>query len=93
MTPVKLSHPRPPAPGHPQRPEVAALSREVQDLLAGLSSTANRIEPYAGPAATLLAKKKLRDQVARLRDTFSLLGTIIETDSSEILRYVKKRAQ
>ncbi|MBI3420252.1 MAG: hypothetical protein HY053_08985 [Proteobacteria bacterium] len=75
-----------------QRRELHALSEEMQGLLATLSSLVEQIEPYAGPAAILLAKKKLKGQVARLRDATSLMGTILETNSSEILRYVKKRA-
>jgi hypothetical protein len=70
------------------------LSGEVQQSFAELTLLVDSLETArAVPDKLLPLQMKLKDELAHLSEGLSLVGTILETESNEILHYVKKRAR
>jgi hypothetical protein len=69
---------------------VSVLSKDMQSSLGRLTSTVERMDREDARNIALL-KQDLQEQLGRLNEGMSLLGTMLETNSSEILKYVKKR--
>ena len=67
------------------------LSGDMQKYFVALSALVETMETGGNPEAAAL-KPALEEQLNLLNEKLSLIGTILETDSSEILRYVKKRS-
>ena len=69
---------------------LGVLSKDMQGSLGVLITTVENMDRGAEPDIVQL-KQDLKEQIGRLNEGMSLLGTMLETNSSEILKYVKKR--
>src|SRR5262249_261385 len=63
------------------------LSGETQKYFAALMMLVENMDAEGNTARAL--KPMLEEQLIRLNEKLALIATILETDSSEILRYVK----
>jgi hypothetical protein len=64
------------------------ISGEMQKYFMALTNLVETLPSEPERAGCL--KSALEEQLTHLNEKLSLMGTILETDSSEILRYVRK---
>jgi hypothetical protein len=73
------------------RQAVQRLSGETQKYFIALWSLMDRLDDSGTTARAL--KPILAEQILALNERLALITTILETDSSEILRYVRKEGK
>jgi hypothetical protein len=92
MTPVTSPHKSPASSRTGCSPEtrraILTLSQESQKYFSALWNMLERID--ASGSTSQAFKPVLASQLLRLNEQLALIATLVETDSSEILRYVGK---
>jgi hypothetical protein len=70
---------------------LSVLSKDMQGSLGRLTTTIEDMDREGSTPDVVQLKQDLKEQISRLNEGMSLLGTMLETNSSEILKYVRKR--
>ena len=70
---------------------LSVLSRDMQGSLGKLTTTIEDMDRDGTTPDVVQLKQDLKEQINLLNEGMSLLGTMLETNSSEILKYVRKR--